>query len=115
VQDLLRRLGVRHPRAEFCSKRPAPALGEHEWWLTDLAQALGMPPVTLYSWLRRGWVRARREEQAPQRWILWADAAEVERLRERAQRPAGYYTRRLWLDDGAAPPCSDEEPSAGRR
>lgn len=103
VQDLLRRLGIRHPRAEFRAKQPPPERSEQEWWLADLAHTIGMPPVTLYNWIRRGWVRARQAEPPPHRWILWADAAEVERLRERARRPAGYYTRRLWIDDAAPP------------
>jgi hypothetical protein len=58
-----------------------------------------MPVVTLYSWLRRGWLRARQQEKAPQRWIIWADAAEVERLKQRYARPAGYYTRRHWVEE----------------
>ncbi len=103
VQDLLRRLGIRHPRAEFRAKQPPPALGEHEWWLADLAHMISMPPVTLYNWIQRGWVRARQADPPPHRWILWADAAAIEHLRERAQRPAGYYTRRLWINDGGPP------------
>jgi hypothetical protein len=74
-------------------------LGAHEWRLADLACAVGMPPVTLYDWIGRGWARARQEERPSRRWILWADDLEVERLRERARRPHGYYTRRLWIDD----------------
>ena len=60
-----------------------------------------MPPETLQNWIRRGWVRARQQEQVPRRWIVWADDAEVERLRQRHQRPAGYYTRRLWVEEAA--------------
>jgi hypothetical protein len=104
VQELLRRLGVRHPRAEFRANTPRPALGAHEWWLADLARAVGMPPVTLYNWIGRGWVRARQEAQPPRRRILWADGPDLARLRERARRPAGYYTRRRWVDDAAPAP-----------
>jgi hypothetical protein len=57
-----------------------------------------MPTVTLFTWIRRGWVAAHQQEQPPHRWILWADPAEVERLRERHQRPPGYYTRRRWVE-----------------
>ena len=63
---------------------------------SELARAIGMPAVTLFTWMRRGWVTARRQEQPPYHWILWADPAEVERLRERHQRPPGYYTCRRW-------------------
>jgi hypothetical protein len=99
AQELLRRLGIHQPQALARAPRPAPVLGEHEWWLAELAQAIGMPPVTFYTWLKRGWVQPRQEDQPPRRWIIWADGAELARLRQRAQRPAGYYTRRLWVGD----------------
>jgi hypothetical protein len=99
VQELLRRFGIRRPQARFRAKPPTTVLGEHEWWLAELAQTLGMPPVTLYNWIKRGWARARQDTPAPHRWIVWADDAEVARLRQHAQRPAGYYTRRLWVGD----------------
>jgi DNA invertase Pin-like site-specific DNA recombinase len=96
ILGLLQRLGLSHN-----ATRPATrdGLGAHEWWLPELARTIGMPTITLHSWLRRGWVKGRQQTQAPRHWILWADAAEVERLRQRHQRPRGYYTRRLWIED----------------
>jgi len=96
VQELLRDLGVRAPQPRAY---PGNDLGAEEWWVAELAQRVGMPLATLQGWIRRGWVRARQQEHAPRRWIVWADEAEVARLRERHQRPAGYYTRRLWVDE----------------
>ncbi len=96
VQELLRDLGVRAPRPRAHHR---DGLGPEEWWVAELAQRVGMPLATLQGWIRRNWVRARQQEQAPRRWIVWADDAEIERLRERHQRPAGYYTRRLWVDE----------------
>jgi DNA invertase Pin-like site-specific DNA recombinase len=95
VQELLRRLGRLTSRPR--TRRHDP-LGEHEWWLTDLAQAIGMPPVTLFHWIRRGWVTGRQEAQPPRHWILWADEAVLEQLRERHRRPTSYYTRRPWVE-----------------
>ena len=96
VGQLVRRLGLRAPRAH----PPTSAeLGQHEWELAALAQRLGMPPVTLYTWIGRGWVRARQLPRPPHRWLVWADEAEVERLRERRQRPRGYYTRQRWIEE----------------
>ncbi|RLB31775.1 MAG: hypothetical protein DRG87_01460, partial [Deltaproteobacteria bacterium] len=66
-------------------------LGENEWWVKSLAQRLEMPRVTLFSWIRRGWVSARRPEQG--RWILWADAIELERLRQLRNVSRGHHTR----------------------
>ena len=96
VGQLLRRLGLRAPRAH---PPTSSELGEHEWELAALAQRLGMPPMTLYTWIGRGWVRARQLPQPPRRWLVWADEAEVERLRERRQRPRGYYTRQRWVEE----------------
>ena len=104
VQELLRDLGVRAPRAQ---PQPRAGLGADEWWVAELAQALGMPLATLQGWIRRGWVRAWQQAQPPRRWVVWADATEVERLRQRHRRPAGYYTRRLWVDE--APELADVE------
>ena len=69
--------------------------------MAALAQAIGMPTMTLYSWIPRGWVRARRLEPPPHRWVIWADADEIARLRLRHQRPAGYYQRRCFVEDAA--------------
>jgi len=91
LQEFLRRPG-RHPRYPVVTH--SERLGRDEWWLTDLAQALDMPPVTLYHWLRRGRLTARREAQSPRRWIIWADAAEVGRLRDLHQRPLGAAAQR---------------------
>jgi hypothetical protein len=56
-----------------------------------------MPAVTLYSWVRRGWVTAVRHQKPRVHWIIQADEREIERLRELHGRPQGYYTRRKWL------------------
>jgi DNA invertase Pin-like site-specific DNA recombinase len=93
VTSLLHRLGL-------CEVKPrslAPdALGENEWRLETLAVKLGMPTPTLYAWLRRDWLKAKRSEQG--RWIIQADAIEVERLRQLRTLANGYGTRRLWTD-----------------
>ena len=73
-------------------------LGPDEWWRTELAQTLGIPTGTLDSWIERGWVRARQEPRGLRRWIVWADAAEVERLRQFRQRPLDDAIRQRWLD-----------------
>jgi DNA invertase Pin-like site-specific DNA recombinase len=67
---------------------PWPERREQEWSLPELARALAMPSVTLFSWLKKGWLQARQIQRAgkPQ-WLVWADDAELERLRERRQTP----------------------------
>jgi hypothetical protein len=77
---------------------PGEEPGPHEWWLDDLATELAMPPITLHSWIRRGWVSARQESRRPHRWIIHADPHQLAELRQRRSRPAGWYTRRRWAD-----------------
>ena len=68
----------------------ASPLQDHEWWLTDLARELEMPIPTVHSWLRRGWITARKLAGAGGRWILWADADELDRLRRLRASPRGW-------------------------
>ena len=93
VSGLVRRLAVRITGARA---RPPVAVRPHEWELRDLAQELDMPPVTLYNWLARHWVTGRREEEPPHRWILWADDAERDRLRQHRQRSLSDEARHRW-------------------
>jgi hypothetical protein len=99
ITQLLHQLGC--PRA-FTRERITPPPGEeprpHEWWLDDLAAELAMPPITLHSWIRRGWVSARQESRRPYRWIIHADGHQLAELRQRRSRPPGWYTRRRWAD-----------------
>jgi hypothetical protein len=102
VQDLLQRLGVRTNASRVA---PAPAgVGADEWGLRELAQAIGMPHVTLYNWVGRSWVTARREAQVPRRWILWADAAELERLRQLHRRAFGDERHHDWYPESPLAP-----------
>lgn len=98
IQDLMARLGLAQHRSRSKSRE---GLGEQEWWLPELARQISAPPITLYFWVRRGWVKARHQNGGSGRLILWADDAEIARLRERRQRPRGFYTRRLWTDGRA--------------
>lgn len=79
VQHLLWRCGRRGPRPRSMSD---DLLGKDEWWFIDLAREVGLPHPTLYSWMRRGWVHARQLSGRQGHWILWADAQELQRLRE---------------------------------
>jgi DNA invertase Pin-like site-specific DNA recombinase len=115
VLALLQRLGLDAPRSR---SRSRAGLGPDEWWLPTLALAVGMPRVTLYHWVRRGVVRARRQVVPPAgpasrpRLILWADATEVDRLRQRHQRPPGGAAHQRWLSP-TAPGPSGRPPEAG--
>lgn len=74
-------------------------LDEHEWWLGNLAREIQVPEPTLYAWVRRGWTRARQLQEHPRRrWVVWADEAELERLRRLHELPTGYHTRSKWIE-----------------
>ncbi len=92
TRSLMRRLGLlaaRHLDSNM-------TLAEHEWLLRELADALAMPSVTLYNWVKRGWVRARQADTYPRLWIIWADEAELTRLRRHRQQPVGHILRQRW-------------------
>jgi len=107
ISQLLRELGY-PPTSNRARPAPPPgqAPGPDEWWLDDLATELGMPPITLHSWIRRGWVSARQESRRPYRWIIHADGHQLAELRQRRSRPPGWYTRRRWAD--SEPPAHNE-------
>jgi hypothetical protein len=88
VRQLLARCGLsRRSRAQ----PDGGVLGEDEWWPSQWARGLGMPPITLPSWLRRGWVQGRKLPGGRMgRWIVWADGPERDRLRRLRACPRGW-------------------------
>jgi hypothetical protein len=88
VRQLLSRQGRSGPRPKALTEESP--LREHEWWLTDLARELGMPQPTVHSWLRRGWIGARKLPGHQGRWILWADPEDLDRLRQLRSCPQGW-------------------------
>jgi DNA invertase Pin-like site-specific DNA recombinase len=80
IRSMLGRYGTvpRGPRA--------PAGSTTEWPLSKLAAHLDVPLVTLYGWLRRGWLNAHQDRGL---WVVQATDTELERLRGlRRQHPA---------------------------
>ncbi len=90
VRQLLSRRGRTGPRP-LAAAEASPLLAD-EWWLSDLSRELEMPQPTVHSWLRRGWIGSRKSADAGGRWILWADAEELSRLRRLRTSP------RSWSD-----------------
>lgn len=96
VLELLRRQGFARQRV------PAPTASVErrvEWPLCKLALELDMPLVTLYSWVQKGLLNARREDAGSRsRWLVRAD--EVELVKLRALRAAPRTWTRHELVDG---------------
>ena len=63
-----------------------------------------MPTASIYNWIYRGWITVRRGPGG-RNWIILADEQQLPELRERRNRPPGYYTRARW-----APP----QPETGK-
>lgn len=60
-------------------------LGPDEYRPTMLARRLGVSRDMVRGWLRAEWVNVRRDEHGHQ--VIWADAEELDRLRELHQLP----------------------------
>jgi len=80
------RLRPRVPRRAASTE----ALARGEWWLHDLARALGLSPHTLHGWRKRGWMHVRQVEGRGGPWAVWAGVTELDRLRALKDCP------RLW-------------------
>ena len=96
----MQRLAVHHPR-----RRRRLPLRTHEWWLSDLARAVGVSHSTLHRWRQCGWLQARWHPHST-RWVAWADEAELPRLKPRGALPAGYESHHMWLDAQPSQPTA---------
>lgn len=65
---------------------------------------LEIPRASLYHWISQGLVRARQLNEPLHRWVVWADEAEQERLREYHRRPIGADLRHRWTDTSLVEP-----------
>lgn len=94
VRGLIYKHRFQRPTSQKPRKRTP--LRANESWLPDLAAKLEMPAVSLYSWIRRGWARARQVEERHRPWAVWADANELARLRAFRDAPKrGWRGRNL--------------------
>lgn len=94
MRVLMRRLNI----GRRAHRTPPAPPGPDQWWLNDLAHKIGMPPITLDTWIRRGWVTAHQQPEGRHRWIVHADTAEIERLRALHRLPPGWHLRRRWTE-----------------
>jgi DNA invertase Pin-like site-specific DNA recombinase len=104
VQTLRRQLGLVNTHRHGSSRE---ALGPDEWWAGALASHLGVSRNRLLYWIEHGVVRARKESGGWQRWIVWANPKELERLQAYRDRDIGAEHRRRWT--AAAPIISAQQ------
>ncbi len=84
--EMVRALLVRQGLGTSVSRARAVVREADEWTLPELTYALEMPHPTLYRWLCKGYLTSRRDQGGVQ-WLIWADAGELQRLRELRQAP----------------------------
>jgi len=107
-----------HRRKPSTEKAVVDPLGPGEWWLPELARALGMPSLKLRDWVLRGWVQARQTTEQGL-WVLWADAEEVrrlERLQACSRRDVRSYPKELTTPqtrESAPAPMEAEDVNQG--
>jgi len=106
IRDLQRVLGVR-PDRPFA--RPRAELGADEWWPSQVRHQLGIPESTLYNWIQRGTVRARRLDQRTGRWVVTATAEELDRLRQRHREGRAGAMRSRWTTGTPLPADAAED------
>ena len=101
VQQLLSRRLRTAPRAQALEICPR---ADDEWWISDLSRHLQIPKPTLYLWVRKGLVHARKLPGVQGAWIVWADAEELDRLRRLHHCP------RTWWNQPQMPELARPKP-----
>jgi predicted site-specific integrase-resolvase len=66
-------------------------LGKNEYRPASLARKLEVSRDTVRRWLRVGWLKVRRDADGHH--IIWADAAELRRMRELYRLPRRWANR----------------------
>jgi hypothetical protein len=93
-QTLRRQRGLGNTHRHGQSREP---LGLDAGWGRALAERLGVSHNSLFYWIEHGLVRARKESGGRHRWIVWAAATELERLRAYRHRDIAAEQRRRWM------------------
>jgi|SRR3954447_3220585 DNA invertase Pin-like site-specific DNA recombinase len=106
VRTIINKHGIR----ENAKGRPAvlTGLAPGEWTVPGLSAELGMPTASIYNWIYRGWITARRAPGG-RNWIITAGEQQLRELRERRDRPPGYYTRARWAPPSAGTGKTQED------
>ena len=105
VAEILEREGYRSPRldkrisadmvkylllnhADSAKQLNDPDLQKDQWRSEDLARELGIAEKQLKDWVTRGWLTAVQRPFG-RTWVLYADATELQRLKQLATRQSG--------------------------
>jgi DNA invertase Pin-like site-specific DNA recombinase len=100
IRNLKRHLGLSSHGA-----RCHPVVKFPEWGIPELAGALAISPSTVYLWRTRGLVQSRWDP-ALNRWVVWADGTELDRLKAYSRQSVGAKNRQEWLEAQSLPESS---------
>jgi hypothetical protein len=90
VRSMLVRQGLWTPRSRTRTVPRRP----HEWTILELAHQVQIPHQTLYAWVHKGQLKARRTTRTRHPlWLVYADPAELARLRALRPTPALVRTK----------------------
>jgi hypothetical protein len=92
VRQLLARFGQVGVPPGVRDARDLP--GAEECWLPELAKRLGVKPIIVHRWRWSGWLHARQLRGENGRWVVWANTAEVTRLRQLRAFEVKHHGRR---------------------
>jgi DNA invertase Pin-like site-specific DNA recombinase len=99
VRTIMSRNGMTLERTATRRAISRPKIKKDEWFLPDLAAELAMPVITLYTWVRREWVAARKLTTGRERdaWVIRANAQELARLRALRAAPKLGWRSEKWI------------------
>jgi hypothetical protein len=82
VRTLMSRYGM--TKAACRAEPGSDVLGADEYLIPELVRVLNVAYPTVYGWIKRGWVEARRQGGSRSRWVVRADNDKLQELRARA-------------------------------
>jgi hypothetical protein len=90
VHNLLIRAGVIRPK--YRRRNPSIDRCPHEWTIRELAEHIGIPEPTLYTWVQRGRLRTRQVPTGSRfTKLVHADAETIAALRAIRSTPAPWH------------------------
>jgi hypothetical protein len=61
-----------------------------------------MPDSTVYGWLQQGWIKGHKQDSPPYRWIVYANEADIEWLKQVRHLPLSDRMRQQWFGEKSA-------------
>jgi DNA invertase Pin-like site-specific DNA recombinase len=110
VHHLLIKAGVIEPR--YRRRKPKIARQPDEWTIRELAEKIGMPEPTLYTWVQQGRLRSRMAKAGSGRVkLVHADSATIAALKTIRTTPAPWHRRPPPVNQTDNPTDASKKPN----